>query len=276
MEFVEANGATIPAIGLGTWELRGRTCARLVEQALRIGYRHIDTAEIYENEREVGEGLRASGVSRGDAFITTKVWTDHLAPREFVRATKESLTRLRLSEVDLLLIHWPNARIPLADTVGALCEMKNAGLAQHIGVSNFTVALIEEAVKVATEPLVVDQVEWHPFIDQSKVRAACRRHGMAVVAYSPIAKGQIVGNDVLKKVGAAHGKTAPQVSLRFLVQEGAIVIPRTSRPERLAENFAIFDFALSPDEMDAIRALAHPRGRIVDWAGAPEWDQPDR
>ena len=276
MEFVEANGATIPAIGLGTWELRGRACARLVEQALRIGYRHIDTAEIYENEREVGEGLRASGVLRRDVFVTTKVWTDHLAPREFVRATKESLTRLRLSEVDLLLIHWPNARIPLADTVGALCEMKNAGLAQHIGVSNFTVALIEEAVNVATEPLVVDQVEWHPFIDQSKVRAACRRHGMAVTAYSPIAKGQIVGNDVLKKVGAAHGKTAAQVSLRFLVQEGAIVIPRTSRPERLAENFAIFDFALSDDEMDAIRALAHPRGRIVDWTGAPEWDEPER
>ena len=216
MEFVEANGATIPAIGLGTWELRGRACVRLVEQALRIGYRHIDTAEIYENEREVGEGLRASGVSRGDAFITTKVWTDHLAPREFERATKESLTRLRLSEVDLLLIHWPNARIPLADSVGALCEMKNAGLAQHIGVSNFTVALIDEAVKLATEPLVVDQVEWHPFIDQSSVRAACRRHGMAVTAYSPIAKGRIVGDDVLKRIGAAHGKTAAQVSLRFL------------------------------------------------------------
>jgi diketogulonate reductase-like aldo/keto reductase len=276
MEFVEANGATIPAIGLGTWELRGRACVRLVEQALRIGYRHIDTAEIYENEREVGEGLRAFGVSRGDAFITTKVWTDHLAPREFERATKESLTRLRLSEVDLLLIHWPNARIPLADSVGALCEMKNAGLAQHIGVSNFTVALIDEAVKLATEPLVVDQVEWHPFIDQSRVRAACRRHGMAVTAYSPIAKGRIVGDDVLKRIGAAHGKTAAQVSLRFLIQEGAIVIPRTSRTERLAENFAIFDFALSADEMDAIRALAHPRGRIVDWAGAPQWDEPER
>jgi 2,5-diketo-D-gluconate reductase B len=272
MEFVEANGATIPAIGLGTWGLRGRACARLVEQALSIGYRHIDTAEMYENEREVGEGLRASGVSRGDIFITTKVWTDHLAPREFARATKESLARLRLSEVDLLLIHWPNARIPLADTISALCEMKRAGLALHIGVSNFTVALIEEAVRLATEPLVVDQVEWHPFIDQSKVRTACRRHGMAVVAYSPIAKGQTVGNNVLKRIGATHGKTAAQVSLRFLVQEGGIVIPRTSRSERLAENLAIFDFALSPNEMDAIRALAHRRGRLVDWAGAPEWD----
>ena len=115
MEFVEANGATIPAVGLGTWELRGRTCARLVEHALLAGYRHIDTAEAYENEREVGEGLRASGVARHDVFVTTKVWTDHLAPRQFERATKESLVRLRLSEVDLLLIHWPNPRVPLAE-----------------------------------------------------------------------------------------------------------------------------------------------------------------
>lgn len=272
MEFVDANGVAIPAIGLGTWELRGRACARMVEQALRIGYRHVDTAEVYENEREVGEGLRASGVPRRDVFVTTKVWTDHLARRELERATKESLTRLRLSEVDLLLIHWPNPRISLADTVGGLCEMKRAGLTQHIGVSNFTVALIEEAVKLATEPLLVDQVEWHPFIDQSKVRAACYRHGMAVTAYSPIARGKTAGNDVLKKIGAAHGKTAAQVSLRFLLQEGAIVIPRTSRPERLTENFAIFDFALGAEEMADIRALAHPQGRIVDWSGSPEWD----
>ncbi len=171
MQFVEANGATIPAIGLGTWELRGNVCARIVERALRMGYRHVDTAEAYDNEREVGEGLRASGVTRADVFVTTKVWSDHLAPREFERATKESLTRLRLSELDLLLIHWPSASIPLAETIGALCRMKSAGLTRHIGVSNFTVALVAEAVQLATEPLVVDQIEWHPFIDQSKVRA---------------------------------------------------------------------------------------------------------
>ncbi|MGZ8388837.1 MAG: aldo/keto reductase, partial [Rhodoplanes sp.] len=235
MQFVEANGATIPAIGLGTWELRGNVCARIVERALRMGYRHVDTAEAYDNEREVGEGLRASGVTRADVFVTTKVWSDHLAPREFERATKESLTRLRLSELDLLLIHWPSASIPLAETIGALCRMKSAGLTRHIGVSNFTVALIAEAVQLATEPLVVDQIEWHPFIDQSKVRAACRRYGLAVTAYSPIARGRIAGNDVIERIAAAHGKTAAQVSLRFLIQEGAIVIPRTSRPERLAE-----------------------------------------
>jgi diketogulonate reductase-like aldo/keto reductase len=276
MQFVEANGATIPAIGLGTWELRGNVCARIVERALRMGYRHVDTAEAYDNEREVGEGLRASGVTRADVFVTTKVWSDHLAPREFERATKESLTRLRLSELDLLLIHWPSASIPLAETIGALCRMKSAGLTRHIGVSNFTVALIAEAVQLATEPLVVDQIEWHPFIDQSKVRAVCRRYGLAVTAYSPIARGRIAGNDVLERIAAAHGKTAAQVSLRFLIQEGAIVIPRTSRPERLAENLAIFDFVLNEQEMEDIRALANPDGRIVDWSGAPAWDEPEQ
>jgi 2,5-diketo-D-gluconate reductase B len=269
---VEANGARLPAIGLGTWDLRGRTCARMVEQALRLGYRHVDTAEIYGNEREVGEGVRASGIARGDVFITTKVWQDHLAPREFERAAKESLAKLRLSEVDLLLIHWPNPRIPLADTIGALCRMKREGFTRHIGISNFTVDLVAQAVKLSTEPLVTDQIEWHPYIDQSKVIEACRRHGLSVTAYSPIARGRAVEDDTLRTIGLRHRKSAGQVSLRFLVQQGAIVIPRTSRPERLAENFAIFDFELTPAEMQAIRNLAHPHGRIVDWSGSPDWD----
>src|SRR5215468_4001700 len=270
--YVEANGARIPAIGLGTWDLRGRTCARMVEQALRLGYRHIDTAEMYGNESEVGEGLRASGVSRDDVFITTKVWPDHLAPAELERATKESLVRLRLSDVDLLLIHWPSPRIPLADTMGALCRMKRAGLARHIGISNFTVPLIEEAMRLATEPLVTNQIEWHPYIDQSKVVAACRRHGLSVTAYSPIARGRAGGDAQLRRIGMHHGKTAGQVSLRFLIQEGAVVIPRTSNPERLKENMAIFDFELDPGEMDEIRGLSGRSARVVDWSGAPNWD----
>src|SRR6516225_396756 len=146
MDFVEAGGAKIPAIGLGTWELRGRTCARVVEQALKFGYRHIDTAQIYENEREVGEGLRASGVRRDDVFVTTKVWTTHFAPNDLERSTKESLSKLKLAAVDLLLLHWPNPRVPLAETLGALAHVKQLGLARHIGVSNFTVALLAQAV----------------------------------------------------------------------------------------------------------------------------------
>ena len=151
---VEAHGARIPLVGLGTWDLRGRTCARIVEQALRLGYRHIDTAELYDNEREVGEGLRASGVKRDEVFITTKIWPSHFAPRELERSAKESLMRLRLSEVDLLLLHWPNPQIPLSETLGALCKVKRMGLARHIGVSNFTVAMIEEATELSPEPLV--------------------------------------------------------------------------------------------------------------------------
>jgi 2,5-diketo-D-gluconate reductase B len=271
---VTANGATIPLLGLGTWDLRGRTCARIVEQALRLGYRHIDTAEMYDNERDVGEGLRASGVKRGDVFVATKIWPDHFAPRELERAARESLSRLRLQEVDLLLLHWPNPRIPLADTLGALGKVKREGLTRHIGVSNFTVALIEQAVALTTEPLVCDQIEYHPFLDQSKVIAACRKHDMAVVAYSPIARGKAGDDRVLARIAAAHDKTAAQVSLRFLAQQSIVVIPRTSKAERLSENAAIFDFKLSPQEMTEIAALARRDGRIVDWSYSERanWD----
>jgi len=274
MELVEANGARIPLLGLGTWDLRGRACARIVEQALRLGYRHIDTAEMYDNEREVGEGLRASGVPRNEVFLVTKVWPSHFAPRELLRTAKESVAKLRVTEVDLLLLHWPNPKVALSETLGALCMAKEAGLARHIGVSNFTVALIEEATRLSSEPLVCNQIELHPFIDQSKIRAACRAHGMAVVAYCPIARGSAKNSGVLARIGEGHGKSAAQVSLRFLVQQQIAVIPRTSKLERLLENSAIFDFELSEGEMAEIGALASGDGRIVDYAftGAPKWD----
>jgi 2,5-diketo-D-gluconate reductase B len=271
---VEAHGARIPLLGLGTWELRGRACTRVVEQALRLGYRHVDTAEMYDNEREVGEGLRASGIKRDEVFVTTKIWPSHFAPRELERAARDCLVRLRLSEVELLLLHWPNPQIPLAETLGALAKVKRDGLARHIGVSNFTVALIAEAVRLTSEPLVCNQIECHPFLDQSKVIAACRRQQLAVVAYSPIARGRARDNEVLARIGAAHGKSAAQISLRFLVQQEIAVIPRTNKVERLSENAAIFDFALSKEEIAEIAALAHPGGRVVDFAfsGRPQWD----
>ena len=274
MQVVEAHGARIPLIGLGTWDLRGRACARLVEQALRLGYRHVDTAEMYDNEREVGEGLRASGVKREEVFVTTKIWPSHFAPRELERSAKDSLVRLRLSEVDLLLLHWPNPQIPLSETLGALCKVKRDGLARHIGVSNFTVALVEGAVKLASEPLVCNQIEVHVLLDQSKVIVASRKRGMAIVAYSPVARGGLKSDKVLARIGKAHGKSAAQVGLRWLVQQDIAVIPRTSRIERLEENFALFDFQLSDAEMAEIGALASRDGRIVDYAysGSPEWD----
>jgi 2,5-diketo-D-gluconate reductase B len=271
---VEVHGARIPLLGLGTWELRGRACTRVVEQALRLGYRHVDTAEMYDNEREVGEGLNASGIKRDEVFVTTKIWPSHFAPRELERAARDCLVRLRLSEVDLLLLHWPNPQIPLAETLGALAKVKRDGLARHIGVSNFTVALVGEAVRLTSEPLVCDQIECHPFLDQSKVIAACRRQQLAVVAYSPIARGRAHDNEVLARIGAAHGKSAAQISLRFLVQQEIAVIPRTNKVERLGENAAIFDFTLNKEEMAEIAALAHPGGRVVDFAfsGRPQWD----
>jgi 2,5-diketo-D-gluconate reductase B len=272
MQYVEANGAKIPAIGLGTWELSGRTCARLVEQALRLGYRHIDTAQVYENEREVGEGLRASRVKRDDVFVTTKVWTNHFAPHDLERSTKESLTKLRLSEVDLLLLHWPNPHVPLSETLGALAHAKKLGMTKHIGISNFTVALIEEALAACPEPLVCDQVEYHPYLDQTKVREACAQHGMALVAYSPVAKGRIKGDATLMQIGRAHGKTAAQVCLRWLVQQNVSAIPRTSRIERLSENIEIFDFELSEEEMGQISQMGSANGRLTDFGFAPKWD----
>jgi 2,5-diketo-D-gluconate reductase B len=272
MNVIDANGAKIPAIGLGTWELRGRTCARLVEQALRLGYRHIDTAQVYENEREVGEGLRASGIPRDELFVTTKVWTTHFAPNDLERSTKESLSKLHLSEVDLLLLHWPNPRVPLRETLGALAHVKQIGLTRHIGVSNFTVALIEEAVAACPEPLACDQVEFHPYLDQTKVREACARNGMAVVAYSPVAKGRIKNDETLARIGQSYGKTAAQVGLRWLVQQNVAAIPRTSRIERLSENIDIFDFALSDQEMAQLSAMGSAKGRLTNFGFAPEWD----
>jgi diketogulonate reductase-like aldo/keto reductase len=272
MRFVEANGARIPAIGLGTWELRERACARVVQQALKLGYRHIDTAQVYDNEREIGDGLRASGVKRDDIFLTTKIWTTHFAPHDLERSAKESLVRLRMSEVDLLLLHWPNPHVPLAETLGALAHAKRLGLTRHIGVSNFTVALIEEAVALCPEPLVCNQVEFHPYLDQSKVKEACARHGMALVAYSPVAKGQVKTDGTLMRIGRAHHKTPAQICLRWLVQQDVSAIPRTSKIERLSENIDIFDFSLTDGDMREISQLHSATGRLTDFAFAPKWD----
>ena len=272
MQFVEAHGARIPAVGLGTMTLKDAVCVDIVAAALKIGYRHLDTAERYGNEAEVGEGLHSSGVPREDVFVTTKVYWDKLAPGDFERSFDESLKNLKLSSVDLLLIHWPSAAIPLKDTLAALGKVKSAGLTRHIGVANFTVALIEEAVRLADEPLVTNQIEVHPFLDRTKVIAACRRHGISVTAYCPIARGKVPGNPVIERIAKAHGKSAGQVALRWLIQQGIMPIPRTGKVERLKENLEVFDFTLSDAEMAEIAALKRPDGRVVNPAHAPKWD----
>ena len=276
MKVIEANGARIPAIGLGTMTLKDAVCVDVVTTALRLGYRHIDTAERYGNEAAVGEGLaqglRAAGLSRDDVLVTTKVYQDKLAPADFEKSVDESLTKLKLSCVDLLLIHWPNPRVPLADTIGALCRTKRDGRTRHVGVANFTTALLDQAVALSPEPLVTNQIEMHPFLDQSKVLAACRRHGLAVTAYCPIARGKVPGQGVLERIGQAHGKSAAQISLRYLVQQDVIPIPRSANPDHLAANLQIFDFALSAQEMAEIGGLKRSDGRVVNPPHAPQWD----
>jgi 2,5-diketo-D-gluconate reductase B len=272
MQFVEANGARIPAIGMGTMTLKGDICVNAVSTALRLGYVHLDTAERYGNEVEVGEGLRASGIARDEVFVTTKVYFDKLAPADFEKSFEDSLRKLKLPSVDLLLIHWPNPNVPLADTLRVLCQARRDGRARHVGIANFTLAMIEEAVRLATEPLVTNQIEVHPYLDQSKLIAACGRHGLSVTAYCPLARGKVPSDEVLARIGRAYGKTASQVALRYLVQMGLVVIPRSANPDKIAANLAIFDFALGEAEMAEIATLRRPDGRVVNPPHAPKWD----
>jgi 2,5-diketo-D-gluconate reductase B len=272
MDVIESHGARIPILGFGTMTLKEDLCVQLVEAALALGYRHLDTAQMYGNEREVGSGMRACGLKREEIFLTTKVWFTRLAAGDFERSVDESLERLALPWVDLLMIHWPNAQVPLAESIAALCKVKKDGLAKHIGVANFNVAMIEQAVKLASEPIAVLQIETHPYLDQGKVIAAARRHGMAVVGYCPLARGKVPADPTLQKIARTHSKTPAQVALRFLEQQQIIPIPRTSKRERLAENLGSLDLRLSETEIAEIAKLVRPDSRIVSPPQAPKWD----
>jgi diketogulonate reductase-like aldo/keto reductase len=271
---IEANGARIPQIGLGTMTLKGDICVQTIRTALQMGYRHLDTAAHYGNESETGEGLRASGLKRDEVFVTTKIRQDDAMPDDFARMVDQSLNLLQLPQVDLLLIHWPSKTVPIKLTVGALCKAKKEGKARHVGVSNFTAALLDEAWAATTEPLVCNQIEAHPFINQDKVIAASQKRGMAVVAYVPIARGKVPGAEVLERIGKAHGKSAAQVSLRYLVERGLIPIPRTASPAHLKENLDVFDFKLSDAEMADLKKLNATNMRVVNPPHAPAWDTP--
>ncbi len=274
MHHVDANGANIPAIGLGTWSLMGGAATRLVADAIRSGYRHVDTAAMYDNEEAVGAGLRASGVSRDDIFLTTKVWPSDIGDGDLQRSVEASLKRLQVDRVDLALIHWSSRTIPLAESIRALNEVKDRGLARHIGVSNFTVALVDEAVALSRHPLACNQIEYHPFLNQDRVLAACRRHGMAVVSYCPLARGaELFPEPAVTAAAERHGRTPAQIVLRWQVQqEGVVAIPRSSNAERIAQNLRVFDFALEAGEMAAIDALSSRHHRICDFDFSPEWD----
>ncbi|MEM7025724.1 MAG: aldo/keto reductase [Pseudomonadota bacterium] len=271
MLHITPHNVPIPALGLGTFGLNGAVAERIVRHALDLGYRHVDTAQMYGNEAEVGAGIKSASVPRGEIWLTTKIWPDKFSADALLAAAEESVRRLG-TEPDLLLLHWPNPDVPLDETVGALNEAKRRGLAHQIGISNFPTALIRAAVGHSEAPLLVNQVEYHPYLDQGLVLAELARQGMALTAYSPIGRGKVFEDPTLQRIAQTHGKNAGQVTLRWLVQQGVSAIPRSSREANVATNFDIFDFALSDDEMAEIAGLAHPDGRMIHPANPPDWD----
>ncbi|WP_454713759.1 aldo/keto reductase [Caulobacter segnis] len=270
---IRSGDVLMPALGFGTWQLENGTAVPLVEKALEVGYRHIDTAQIYGNERDVGAGIRNSGVKRDDIFLTTKVWIDQFADGDLQRSAEKSLEKLGLDHVDLLLLHWPKPEVPLAETLKALNEVRSRGLTRAIGLSNFPSALLEEASKLSEAPIATDQVEFHPYLSLKTLKAKADELGTSITAWSPLAQGKIATDPVLVEIGKAHGKTPGQVTLRWIIQQGIIAIPRTKNPARIEENFDILDFELSADEMTQIHGLARPDGRLGDWLDkAYAWD----
>ncbi len=275
MKTVTANGANMPVLGFGTFRIPGEQVLRILPQAIKTGFRHIDTAQAYRNEAQVGEAIQVSGVPRDEIFLTTKVWVDNYKHADFIASVDESLKKLRTDHVDLLLLHWPNNSVPLAEQIGALNEVREAGRVKNIGVSNFTTALMAKSVELSDAPIATNQIEYHPYLDQTKVLDAAHATGMSITAYFAMADGKVPNEPLLKDIGSRHGKTAAQVVLRWLIQQKDVVtLSKTATESRLSENFDIFDFELSADEMAAIQKLARPNGRIVSPGGlAPDWDK---
>ena len=268
-----AHGAKMPAIGFGTMELPQRP-AELVAYAIAAGYRHIDTARKYGTEERVGEGIRASGIARDALFVTTKVTELDAREADFLRSAETSLKALQLDYVDLLLVHWPQPKVPFAETLGALAKAKRRGLTRHIGVSNFTLAMLEEAVHVCPEPRVTNQIEYHAYLPQDRMLAALKRHGMILTAYCPVARGKLLDDPDVAAIAKAHRKTIGQVCLRWLIQQPMVAaVPRPLEEAHIEEDLDVFDWSLSDDEMRRISALRSRHVRIADPPErAPKWD----
>lgn len=273
MEIVSAHEAEIPALGFGVFRMSDAEVEAVVPAALEAGFRHFDTAQIYGNEGALGRALAAAGARREDLFLTTKVWVDNYSPEKFAASVDESLDRLKVEQVDLLLLHWPADKVPVSAQVAMLNEVHAAGKTRFVGVSNQTIAQMRESAALSAAPIVTNQIEAHPYLDQSAAAAAAKVLGIAVTAYFGLADGAAPRDPLLQAIGARHGKSAAQVALRWLVQKGYVALSKTANPARVAENFAIFDFALTDDDMKAIAALARPDGRLVSPPGlAPAWD----
>lgn len=271
MEYVHIQNRSVPALGLGTWQLTGDECTRSVLAALEEGYRHIDTAQMYENEEEVGHGIAQSDVPRTDIFLTTKILPDNLAPADVTTSVSRSLERLRMEYVDLLLIHWPSREVPLEETLDAMVDLQSRGWARHLGVSNFTPSLVKQAA--AHAEIVCNQVEYHPFLSQDDLVEQARKMGHMLTAYSPLARGKVLEDPTLKAVGEAHNKSPAQVALRWLIQQDSVAaIPKASSDEHRRANLDIFDFQLSDDEMGAIHSLRRNERLINPPEFAPAWE----
>jgi 2,5-diketo-D-gluconate reductase B len=270
MTKIEVNGVQVPAIGYGTWLVTGQDATDGVRDALEIGYRQIDTARAYENEREVGRGIAESGVPRDEIFLTTKVPHDEATADEVRRDAEQSLERLGVDHLDLLLLHWPSPDVPLEETLSAMNRVREEGITRRIGVSNFPAGLLARALELA--PVFCDQVEYHPFLDQSRLLDLARQHDVLITAYSPLAHGRVPDDETLSRIGDAHGKTAGQVALRWLLdQPGVSPIPKASSHGRRVENLDAFDFTLTDDERAQIDAL--PKDvRTANPPWAPDWN----
>jgi 2,5-diketo-D-gluconate reductase B len=263
----------MPAIGFGTMELPHRP-AELVAAAIAAGYRLIDTARKYGTEERVGEGIRASGIARKDLWVTTKVTELNAREADFLNSAETSLKTLGLDYVDLLLVHWPQPKVPFSETLGALAKAKRRGLTRHIGVSNYTIAMLDEAVRVCPEPLVTNQVEYHAYLPQDRMLAALKRHGMILTAYCPMARGKLLDEPVIADIAKAHGKSIGQICLRWLIQQPMVAaVPRPLEEAHIEEDIDVFDWSLSEEEMRRISALRSRHIRIADPAErAPKWD----
>ena len=271
MTHYDVRGVLVPALGLGTYQLEGRAAREAVEHALALGYRHVDTAQAYGNEAEVGAGIAASAVPRGDVFLTTKVWRDQLAADRLAPSVDESLQRLGTDYVDLLLIHWPNDAVPLEETLPALDAVRQSGKARLIGVSNFPPGLLRRALEIVPD-LATDQVEHHPHLGQDALLAVVRRHGMVLTAYSPVGQGQALEDETVRTVAEARGVGPAAVALAWLLgQDRVVAIPKAASPEHREANLAAAEVTLTDEERARIDALPKD-GRIVDPDFAPDWD----
>lgn len=275
MDTITVKDLTVPALGFGTWALSGTAAYEATRMVLDLGYRHIDTAQIYGNETEIGRAIRDSGIPRAEIFLTTKIAPGNLRKVDVRRSHEESLRRLGLDQVDLLLIHWPNAGIPLGETLEALTRLREDGKTRAIGVSNFTVALLRETIEHHGAEIVCNQVEYHAFLPQRRLREAMQGYGLMLTAYAPVARGRVFRDPVLTAIGKRYGKSPGQVALRWLLdQEKVAAIPKAGQREHAAANLEIFDFHLSAEDRTAIDRLSGDADRMVEWAGyTPRWDE---